>query len=381
MRPALLSGKIVLLIISASACDCGQTNLGGGPDSDAVGEGVDLEGGDPMASDTPWNPPIDGLGDPGWRDSSEPWCQTFQKPIFAYDIWSFSGGVHVVVSDNQNTGMTYEDVNHIYFNDGNGWRLTYEETASSVGPDLTTCLYNIMGLSDGSLFAWSGPSRSCNLAYIKDGNLDWVNFTVYDLFVVNDTLAYAIYSYGDLKIIKYDGNSWSPIPAVIPYFVWHIWADESSVFAGGDGGTIVSLENNEWIVHDTRTLATVKSIWGFSGENVWVGFDDGSLRHFNGETWEQVDWPRTNPSGFNSIEGMWGKDDNLFFHTAYQLTMWDGNVFTVLAYWESAGIHVNAIWGNSPNELFLAVEDTNYQGTSCGPKYVLWWDGSGFHWF
>jgi hypothetical protein len=370
-----------LSILMLFGCGGGQS-LGGDSDADTRvdGDAADAPG-DGSTGDFSWDPSIENMGEPGWRDSSEPWCQTFEGPITAYDIWSFEGGVHVVVSDNQNTGMTYEDVNHIYFNDGSGWRKTYEETASSVGPDITTCFFNIMGLSDGSLFAWSGPSHGCNLAHIKDGNLEWENFTVYDLFVVNDTLAYAIYSYGDLKIIQYDGTSWSPIPAVIPYGVYNIWADETSVFCGGAGGSIVSLEGSEWIVHDTQTLATVESMWGFSGEDVWAGFDDGSLRHFDGVSWEQIDWPQANPSGYNSINGMWGQDGKLFFHTPYQLTMWDGASFTVLASWESAGIYINAIWGNSPSEVFLAVEDANYEGTGCGPKYVLWWDGSRFHWF
>ena len=95
-----------------------------------------------------------------------------------------------------------------------------------------------------------------------------------------------------------------------------------------------------------------------------------------------------------AVEGMWGQAGTLFFHTIDQIVMWDGVEFTVLGYWagEDAvnpegrhycedAINIRGMWGNATDELFLAVRDLNYSSTDCAPQFLLWWDGSEFHWF
>jgi hypothetical protein len=380
-----------LIILGAvSGCSCGTMTLRSGPenDGDAASDVPVIDGridaGIPdyiPPGDGSWDPPIENMGDSGWRDSTAPWCPGIEGMILAYDVWSYFGGVYTIVANNINTGMTYEDVNHLYFNNGTGWALAYEAPASSEGMGLNSCYINITGIPDGPIFAWSGPSMSCNIATIESGSVQWGEFQVVDVFVVNEHLVYAISWMGDVKVIKYNGDTWSPVPAVVPYTVYHLWADEESVFAAGSGGTIVSLEGNQWIIHDPGTVGDFTSIWGFSGHDVWVGQSDGTLRHYDGESWTQVDWPNMSESGSRSILGMWGIDGTLFFHTEYQLTVWNGSGFTVLGYWENAGIFINAIWGNSPGEVFLAVSDPNHESSDCGPEYLLWWDGTNFHWF
>jgi hypothetical protein len=44
-------------------------------------------------------------------------------------------------------------------------------------------------------------------------------------------------------------------------------------------------------------------------------------------------------------------------------------------------IGINAIWGNSPDEMFMAIHDPNHTTSDCAPEMLLWWDGHEFHWF
>ena len=366
----------LLSLFQLAGCGGGHTLLG-----DATEDARHDTSGQDVPSDGAWSPPIDALGDPGWRDSRDPWCPGIDGHVESYDIWSHAAGVYALVADNQDTGITYEDVNHIYFNDGTGWSLYYEALASDELPDITTCYRNIMGLTDGSLFAWASPSQSCELAHVRGNDVEWMSFEVWDVFVVSDTLVYAIATFGDIKVIRYDGETWEPIPATVPYSVYRLWADEESVFAVGDGGTIVSLEGESWRIHDSGTVATLRAVWGFSGSDVWVGQDDGLLRHFDGETWQEVDWPGRAEMGGEHMAGMWGVDGNLFFHSFHCFVMMDQAVFTVLGNWRDSGITINNIWGNSPTEVFLAVTDPAHESADCGPEYLLWWDGAAFHWF
>ncbi len=159
---------------------------------------------------------------------------------------------------------------------------------------------------------------------------------------------------------------------------------------------MLSLEGDEWIVHDTRTMEDISAMWGFSHDDVWASTIGGSLIHFDGVSWEAIEWPDlrdlSDPCGdhVQIIRGMWGEDGILYLHTELMFFMWDGTSFTVLGYWpgvldgsECAGrINIQSIWGNSPVEVFLAVNDLDNASRACGrEEYVLWWDGTAFHWF
>ena len=118
----------VALIIAASgalgyACDPPSPSGYTPPDSFSDAE-------DPPSADAPWSPEIENLGSDGWRSSTERWCPDLGFPIWALDVWSSDDAVYILAVDNYDTGMTYEDVNHIYMNDGTGWSTVYKEPAS-----------------------------------------------------------------------------------------------------------------------------------------------------------------------------------------------------------------------------------------------------------
>ena len=39
------------------------------------------------------------------------------------------------------------------------------------------------------------------------------------------------------------------------------------------------------------------------------------------------------------------------------------------------------MWGNSATEVFLAVNDNNFKGYTCGSLFLVWFDGTTFHQF
>ena len=42
---------------------------------------------------------------------------------------------------------------------------------------------------------------------------------------------------------------------------------------------------------------------------------------------------------------------------------------------------INDIWGNNPDELFIAVTARLHEPDIPSRAYILWYDGDNFHWF
>ena len=369
----------LLCVIAAGlqgGCGCSETGIEGNT-------GID---GDAPTDNPSWEPAIDGLGEPGWRDSVGPWCDHPLGDYVGFDVWSDSRGVFVLGAQYYYPPETSETtVIRIQFNDGTGWRFYLEEdlglTECEAG--VSSCgLRCITGIDGGTLFGWGGFT----LATIEDGTVAKLAEEIREVFAVHDGLAYAIPN-SDPRLHWWNGSEWGPFPGdAPPYGMDTIWASESCIFGAGHEGLVQYWAGESWIVQDTRTTENVTAIWGFDCDDVWAGTESGAIHHYTSVSgWETMEAPVLGAFGTTEIEGMWGGDGVLFFHSRYQFTSWNGSGFDVLGYWpptaESAGIEISAIWGNSSDEVFLAVLDPENTGSECGDQYLLWWDGTSFRWF
>jgi hypothetical protein len=346
---------------------------------------------DAPVADPIWEPEIEGMGEIGWRESTDPWCPGIEVGR-AWDVWSNESGVYTVLAERV-SGGSEED--HLYFNDGSGWDLLY--TGPSGGMSSSTCMRHLVGTPSGVLFTWDPWVSGCSLLRIVDGTVRAEAFNVYNVFVVSDTLVYACSYHG---LMQFDGEEWTRV-SIDPCEGRAMWASESRVYLAESSGIVEVFGGETWDSWDTGTISTLTAIWGFSDDDVWVGTDHGELRHWNGEEWTSVSWPDMDDSPdpnscryeHQQIEGMWGIEGTLFFHTGKQLAMRDGVDFAVIGYWPGeytateggyecrGAIEIHSIWGNAPEELFIAAWDNEQEFGECGSEYLLWWDGSEFHWF
>jgi len=356
--------------------------------------------------DATWDLPVDNLGEPGWRDSTDPFCRDSGWYVMSWDVWSDTRGVFAIVVEMNPGPSTWPTDDpamapgrsYVAFNDGTGWSERFVELT---GFEDSMCTGDLTGIPGGTLLRRIQDGFMCGEGTMTDGGLTLENMVAQALFVVDDTLAYAILSSG--LLLYYDGAGWGPYPPdPIPYGASILWADRSSIFVAGSSGVIMSEEGEGWRIHDTGTIEDVSTLWGFGPDDVWAGTYSGSLLHLSGGIWQRVDWPDMGDSSDpmscrhrgDSITGMWGSGGVLYFHTSNQIAMWDGAGFTVLGYWPGVDVDlpggghdcggrigVNAIWGNSADEVFLAVTDPGRTISDCGAEMLLWWDGHAFHWF
>ncbi len=372
-------------------------------------------------TDEPWQPLTNDLGDPGWRDSDDPLCTELQGHVGSHSVWTDSRGVFVLVSGQGGVdgywdgpvptagpvplpgGLppVYADPGscaggecfsaRIYLNDGSGWDVFYDEelTLGYLDKHLT-------GFDGGPLitYGWEeiylprepyyGDMMECGLATIEDGikTCEPV-YGVDDVFVVNDSLAYGVFE-GD--IITYDGNSWAPLPVVMPdTWVRRVWANETHLFATVEGaGRILMLHDGIWRSQDTRTLQSFGPIWGFDETDVWAGTSQGGLFHYDGRGWTEIPWEGDNCPWTSAIDGMWGDSGTLYFYTESKIARAQGSGVEVINSWscpqDETTPRITSMWGNGPDDVFFTFVDSSFPRRACGIAYVVWFDGQTFHW-
>ena len=148
----------VCLVLSASTVGCGCHDTGIEGDTDI----------DPG----PWDPPIENLGEPGWRDSTEPWCDELmgENPRhYGYDVWSDAEAVFVLLYE----GVCLSDgdcieLSRVYRNGGTDWTLYMEDVYGDEPGEDPLVLTRIVGLPNthGILFGIAdGLVRIINRIY------------------------------------------------------------------------------------------------------------------------------------------------------------------------------------------------------------------------
>ncbi|MBN1770321.1 MAG: hypothetical protein JXB32_03590 [Deltaproteobacteria bacterium] len=389
-------------------------------DADAWTPPLDADAWTPPLDADAWTPPLDDAGDTGWGDSTVPWvppvvpeCEGMPGPEggSAFDLWSDSAGVWVLWAWDDirflpdGSWTTGPPMYSLTYNGGAGWVERLRGACAEVGG--RGCLTWLAGKLEGDLLLWGREGTAATfdgttLAY------PWPELWGLgsDLFVVRDDLAYAVWRAGsDVRIIHWNGVVWSPIPAGVPFDVADqasLWADDDDLFCAGSYAALVSLEGDAWRIHDPGTLSDLTSIWGFEGDDVWVGTRAGELLHFDGTTWRRISWSSleddTPCNQRSAISRMWGSGGVLYFITDTQLARWDGTRVEVLGHWPGTrttdpegletclgGMQPVSLWGNRPDEVFVAVVDSSELylpwDSYCHGGAVLRWDGTALHRF
>ncbi|NOY93165.1 MAG: hypothetical protein GXP55_18425 [Deltaproteobacteria bacterium] len=119
------------------------------------------------------------------------------------------------------------------------------------------------------------------------------------------------------------------------------------------------------------------SVAGRSLEDVWFGRSDGTLRHYDGFSFVDIESGLT-----EGILQLVAAGADLFFATEKQIGRLNaaGDV-ELLSDWSShGGVSVTNLAFNG-STLFVSVNDTRFIPYECGATFVLWFDGVNFRRF
>lgn len=352
-------------------------------DRDAVGDAADAPS---------WTPVYDEFGDVGWRDSDVPRCVdddgSLRDPS---GIWADERGVFLLEWFSESGGV------RLLRNSGTGWVAGAEVDLAAWSLDRIVAF---TGEPNGSLYATTGD-RVLELSPDGAGANTLADLqNVVELAFAPDSAPVGRTRSAPGVVTRLDG-AWQPYAgAVLPFDtddLTSIWALGETVFVGGVNGTIARGTGDAWTIEPAAVADPIVVIAGTEATGLFAGTSKGQILVREGDGWSDSGW--TPPSvdapclrEEGRIRGAWTGDDAVFFFTAAALIRASGTSVETVASWtgvpgegdrlgECVGrLIVEGIAGIADNELFLLISETDEVPRTCS-EYVLYWDGTEFHWF
>ena len=149
------------------------------------------------------------------------------------------------------------------------------------------------------------------------------------------------------------------VPGVAPVTSWSydnppsanyvdVWGTSSSdVFAVGYDGTIVHYDGETWSPMTSGTTARLYGVWGTSSTDVYVVGHDGTILHYDGEMWNSM------TSGTSSgLLAVWGTSSSEVYAVGANGTVlhFDGEIWSPMTSGTAAPLH--GVWGTSSGDIF-----------------------------
>jgi hypothetical protein len=256
-------------------------------------------------------------------------------------------------------------------NTGSGWNTTYKWNSDMGG---------LKGFPNGPLILYPGPR--CPIEFIDGGVASCSGAqSVRDVAVVNSNLAYAVYQD---RVLRFDGSFWTqlggPLPGdgAAPLFGPSVWADASTIIVVADGGVWVIPSGGDPVLQKGLPEVSFGAVWGFGASDMWIGNVEGQLYHYDGVAWSLK---ASIPGDCGWIYKLWGSEGSLFVLTPNLFGRWDGSGITTLSslacdFFLDGTAQFDDLWGNSPSEVFVVLENRTPGIAGCGPTHVQWFNGS-----
>ena len=237
-------------------------------------------------------------GSEGWEEQASGVKQNL------YDLWGTGW------TDIYGVGM---DGTVVHFN-GYAWQTQQSSTEATLravhGAD-----GEVWAVGDGGKVIRFAGSTWEEAAYPKTTNLRgvWASAKT------------SVFVAGDYVIDIWNGTEWSSMPGSTGHVFNAIWGVNSqNVWAVGDYGKVVRLNNGIWVNEPTPVNAKLRDIWGGSPSNVWAVGDGGAVIHYDGVVWTVVE--SGSKATFNSVFGL-GEDDVYLVGNKGTILHWTGEEF------------------------------------------------------
>jgi len=149
----------------------------------------------------------------------------------------------------------------------------------------------------------------------------------------------------------WDGVAWTSFgwSQASGYTIMGMWGSApSDMWIVGDLG--YSHWDGRTVSAPVHTLSQVaRGIWGFASDDIWVVGDFGTIGHFDGSTWSEVNCPTT-----YDLNAIWGSAPNDIWAVGDVGTIlhWDGTQWSR----SSSGVHepLFGIWGTGTGDVWAA---------------------------
>lgn len=164
------------------------------------------------------------------------------------------------------------------------------------------------------------------------------------------------------EVLHWNGTAWST-DRTAQQALLDVWGSGAHVYAVGKTGRMEH-KNGTWQTVDVSSLTVedLNAVWGSSPTDVFVVGNAGIILHYDGQNWEAMKSPVTNP-----LDAVWGLGPNNVFAGGSLGTIlhYDGTAWSVMT--NSSPVGILDIWGSSLSDLHAV-----------GSQQILYFDGDGW---
>ena len=116
---------------------------------------------------------------------------------------------------------------------------------------------------------------------------------------------------------------------------------EDNVFVGGAEGTILHFDGKQWTQMDSGGRWTLKRMWGSAPDNLYGVCTDGKILRYDGTVWKPED-----TENFPPMSAIWGRgSDDIFVGCRLgKIGRWNGSQWKFMS--SGTNTDVAALWGN-----------------------------------
>ena len=337
----------------------------------------------PSAPD--WNPPFE-LGEPGWRESTESFCQPFELPPDLIALWATDDAVFAATSRHCSYSLAASEYcdevegSAIYQNDGSGWTLL--DAPALRLPE------EAVALGDGRLLLGMDviydPETGATVLDNPEWDFDGTNL---DLAAAG---GHAVAKTSPMQLLGEDyqppawwelsGNTWIPIEGLELGASSMALDENGRIFLGyGDAILIGDSTRFEALEGTPAGEGYNRGIWGNAEGEVCAVNEPGQLVCFDGSDFAvetTIDHVSSRVQFAEVGERLYFLDDYIFGYLA------EGEVTNVIELPPaSASSGLTHLATNPSGEVFVSLVDSGLEDYACGSHVTLMYDGTELHRF
>lgn len=130
-------------------------------------------------------------------------------------------------------------------------------------------------------------------------------------------------------------------------------AGPGDLWAVGEAGTILHLENGAWVGYPSGTDQDIHAAWAAGPGDVWVVGDGGTVLRYSGSGFTRIESRTT-----TSLRGIWGAGGEIYaVGEGGTVLRWEGNFFVrkdLPAPYQGRTLH--GVWGSGPRQFYVVGE-------------------------
>jgi hypothetical protein len=244
-----------------------------------------------------------------------------------------------------------------------------QNTSAAAGPVVEVDSGWVVGQNagTGSLMAWYDDIEVSIPVTVTDNRRAWQAVLTPDdqgIRALWGSGAAPTFAAGHAGVLRHDGAAWQYVDAVRWRATHDVAGLGTSVWVAGDDGTLLRYDGAAWsaVRYNGTTVAplalddwsvpatriALRALWAASSTTLFAAGDGGTLLRYNGTAWTVV------PTGVTAdLTDVWGTSaTNVYLTTSDgRVLRYDGSSVTPVSAVQAPGA-LNAVWGSAANNVY-----------------------------